>query len=157
MDGFTRGAAAVIGPQTERMLAAGEQVLLQISGDSMRPTLKPRRDAALLAPLTSWPPKRGAILFFRSERSASGYALHRAVRVNGDRLTMNGDAQIWTEEISREAVLAHAIALFRKGKPISVDGFLYRAYVAFWGLTRPVRHAAFAVWRKIKTLRGPGK
>lgn len=151
-DGFTRGSAGTIGPQIEEKLAKGEQVMLEVSGDSMRPTLKPKRDVAVLESLGDAAIRRGDILYFRSVRSPSGYALHRAVRVNGEKLTMNGDAQNWTEEISRGAVLARAIMLIRNGKPVNVDGFLYRAYVRLWGVTRPIRFTAFAIWRGIKRL-----
>lgn len=155
MDGFTRGSAADIGPQTEAMLAAGQQVILQVSGDSMRPTLKPRRDAAVLMPLTTWPPRRGDILFYRSERSASGYALHRVLRTTDAGPIMNGDAQTWSEgPIARDNVLAVAVALLRKGQPFDIEKPGYRVYVALWRLTKPIRRPMFALWRGIKGLLG---
>ena len=152
IDGYMRGGAKFIGPQIEVMLSRGEQVTLQISGDSMRPTLKPRRDAAVLAPLADWPAKRGDILFFRSERSASGYALHRVWRVTPDGVYMNGDAQNWVEgPVPREMVLARVIALIRKGEPVNIENPLYRVYVFLWRFTRRARFQLFALWRKIKS------
>lgn len=154
-NGFQRGSAADIGPQIEAMLASGQQVTLQISGDSMRPTLKPRRDAAILAPMDIWPPKRGDILFFKSERSPSGYALHRVFRLEEGGPIMNGDAQAWAEgPIAREDVLARAIALLRDGKPVDIDKTGYRLYVRLWRLTKPIRHPMFAAWRAIKGIIG---
>ena len=150
-DGYSRGDAALIGPQMEAMLSRGEQITLQISGDSMRPTLKPRRDAAVLAPLSDCPAKKGDILFFRSERSASGYALHRVWRVTPEGVYMNGDAQNWVEgPIPRERVLATAIALIRKGKPFNIENPMYKAYIFLWRFTRRARFQLFALWRKIK-------
>lgn len=93
--GFSQGPAAEIGPRIESALARGETVTLQISGDSMRPTLKPRRDAAVLEPLQTWPPRRGEILFFR--RANGEYVLHRVLRLTPEGPIMNGDAQGWTE------------------------------------------------------------
>lgn len=152
IDGYTRGDAEVIGPRIEAMLQRGEQVTLQISGDSMRPTLKPRRDAVVLAPLLRWPAKKGDILFFRSERSASGYALHRVHRVAPEGVYMNGDAQNWIEgPIPREKLLAEAIALIRNGKLLDVCDKRYKAYVFLWRFTRPIRHQLFSLWRKIKS------
>ena len=149
------GAAADIGPQTEQMLKDGEQVQLIISGDSMRPTVKPRRDAVVLEPMRTWPPKYGDILFFRSERSPSGYTLHRVVRVKADGPYMNGDAQNWTEgPIDRGNVLGIAVALVRNGKIVDVNGRLYRLYVRCWAITRKGRWQMFAVWRGIKRLVG---
>jgi len=136
----------------EALFAKGEQVTLQVSGDSMRPTLKPRRDAVLLMPVSGGPFRSGEILFYRSQRSASGYALHRVVGVSGDGLTMNGDAQVWTEEISPEDVLAKAIVLIRKGKPVDAGGLPLRLFAAVWGVTRPLRFRLFAIWRGIKQI-----
>lgn len=154
-DGFERGSAADIGPRIEALLAEGQQVTLQISGDSMRPTLKPRRDAAILAPMTEWPPKKGDILFYRSQRSPSGYALHRVRKLQNGGPIMNGDAQTWVEgPLDREQVLARAIALLRAGKPLDITARGYRAYVALWRLTLPVRRPMFAAWRAIKRVIG---
>lgn len=153
VDGYTRGDASVIGPQIEAMLSKGEQVTLQISGDSMRPTLKPRRDAVVLAPIQKEPVRRGDILFFQSARSAGGYALHRVWRVTAEGVFMNGDAQNWVEgPISSDKLLAKAIVLMRNGKMLDVQSPLYRLYVSVWRITRPVRFQLFALWRKTKRL-----
>ncbi len=153
-DSVQRGAAADIGPKIEALIAEGQMVTLRVSGDSMRPLLKPGRDAAVLAPLTDWPPAKYDILFYRSERSPSGYSLHRAIRVDGDTLTMNGDAQGWTEKVRREAVLARAVMLKRAGEPFDIEGKKYRAFVRAWPLTRPFRKPMFALWRGIKKIIG---
>jgi len=150
IDGYMRGDASVIGPQIEAALSRGEQVTLQISGDSMRPTLKPRRDAVVLTPLTGTI-KKGDILFFQSERSASGYSLHRVDRITEKGVYMNGDAQNWVEgPIPREMMLAKAIALIRKGKLVNTQSLFYRMFVFLWRPTRRVRYQVFALWRKIK-------
>lgn len=113
--GFSQGPAAEIGPRIESALARGETVTLQISGDSMRPTLKPRRDAAVLEPLQTWPPRRGEILFFR--RANGEYVLHRVLRLTPEGPIMNGDAQGWTEgPVPRAQVLARASGLLRNGQ-----------------------------------------
>lgn len=150
-----RDSAAVIGPEMEAMLAAGQQVQLVVSGDSMRPTLKPRRDAAVLEPVRDWPPKRGDILLFGSERSASGYALHRVVRVGQGGPYMNGDGQNWVEgPLARENVLAIAVAIVRNGRIIDAKARGYRLLVRCWGVTRRVRWPLFAAWRAVKRLVG---
>lgn len=152
-DGFERGAARDIGPRTEAMLARGEQVIFQVSGDSMRPTLKPRRDAVVLAQLEAWPPQKGDILFFRSDKGQGGYSLHRVYKLEDGMPVMNGDAQHWLEgPIPRDRVLAKAIVLLREGEPVDVDGRGYRVYVSLWRWTRPIRWPMFAVWRGIKSI-----
>ena len=153
VDGYQRGDAAEIGPMIEAMIEARQNVTLQISGDSMRPTLKPRRDAAVIAPIRQWPPEKGAILFFK--RDSGEYVLHRVLRVKNGACIMNGDAQEWTEgPVTREMAIAEAIAIVRKGKMIEVENPKYRVYVRLWRLTKPIRRPMFACWRAIKKLAG---
>ena len=153
VDGYQRGDAAEIGPMIEAMIEAGQNVTLQISGDSMRPTLKPRRDAAVLSRVRQWPPEKGTILFFK--RKTGEYVLHRVLRVKDGACTMNGDAQEWTEgPVTREMAIAEAIAIVRKGKMIEVENPKYRVYVRLWRLTKPIRRPMFACWRAIKKLAG---
>lgn len=154
IDGFLRGAGAEIGPRIEAMLARGETVTLQVSGDSMRPTLKPRQDAAVLVPVGDEPVARGEILFFRTGRAAGGYSLHRAVKVTRAGLVMNGDAQGWTEWISRDDVLARAVAVERDGNLVDLTDEKSRNFFRYWRYTRLFRKPMFAVWRLIKRLSG---
>ena len=146
---FERGAASVIGPKIREKLALGETVTLQISGDSMRPTLHPRRDALVLENLKQWPPKKGEILFF--QRESGGYVLHRVIKVVGEGCIVNGDAQTWTEgPVTQEMSIARASALIRNGRVINADNLLYRMLLRAWGITRPLRFKMFALWRKVK-------
>lgn len=153
VDGYQRGDAAEIGPMIEAMIEAGQNVTLQISGDSMRPTLKPRRDAAVLSRVRQWPPEKGTILFFK--RKTGEYVLHRVLRVKDGACTMNGDAQEWTEgPVTEQMAIAEAIAIIRKGRMIEAEQSKYRAYVRLWRLTRPLRKPMFALWRGMKKLLG---
>lgn len=153
VDGYQRGDAAEIGPMIEAMIEAGQDVTLQISGDSMRPTLKPRRDAAVLSRVHQWPPEKGTILFFK--RKTGEYVLHRVLRVKDGACTMNGDAQEWTEgPVTEQMAIAEAIAIIRKGRMIEAEQPKYRAYVRLWRLTRPLRKPMFALWRGMKKLLG---
>ncbi len=154
-DGFLRGAGAEIGPRIEAMLARGETVTLQVTGDSMRPTLKPHRDAAVLAHVGAEDAIGcGDILFFRSAHAAGGYSLHRAVRVTQDSLEMNGDAQGWTEWIARGAVVGRAIAIERGGDLIDLSDPAQKKFFRWWRHTRRFRKPVFAVWRGIKRIAG---
>lgn len=153
VDGYQRGDAAEIGPLVAQTVARGETVTLQVSGDSMRPTLKPRRDAVVLSKLEKWPPERGTILFFC--RDTGEYVLHRVLRVKENGCVMNGDAQQWTEgPITREMVIAQERAILRNGQLIDSNNRRYRAYVRLWRLTKPIRWPLFAVWRTVKRLLG---
>lgn len=152
-DGFVHGSAAQIGAQMEALLSMGQYVTLKITGDSMRPTLKPGRDAVVLGPMGAWPPKRGDILFYRTQRSEGGYAVHRVRRVTPQGVIMNGDAQQWVDgPIAQGDVLAQAVTLLRAGKPVDIEKKSYRLYVGAWYCTRPFRRPMFALWRGIKRI-----
>ncbi|MBQ9838940.1 MAG: S24/S26 family peptidase [Oscillospiraceae bacterium] len=111
-------------------IEAGGRFQLTVTGSSMAPTLHPG-DAVLLEKAEK--PKVGDILLFR--RADGSYILHRCIAVSGGRLTMNGDAQSWTEQISPAQVCAVAAMLFRKGKWEKPG----RLYGRVWPMTRRLR------------------
>ncbi len=119
----------------------GGSFVLTVTGFSMAPTLRPG-DPVLLA---SWEKIRvGDILLF--QRQSGEFILHRCVRVRGDRLTMNGDAQVWTEEISKTQVRAKAVKRCRGGK----WGPFNPLWAALWRYARPFRRLILGLWRRLK-------
>ncbi len=128
----------------------GEEFTLVITGWSMAPSLYPHRDKAVIRPLDR-PVKKGDIILFR--RNDSNIVIHRAIAVDktNGRITMNGDAQSWTEEIEPKQVLGRAFYLIRKGKSIYTDSISYKVYTFFWGLTRPFRKTMVSIRRKLLT------
>lgn len=123
-------------------IEAGGSFQLTVTGSSMAPTLHAGEDAVLLEKAEAI--QTGDILLFR--RSTGAYILHRCIRIRGDRLTMNGDAQSWTEEISKSQVCAKAVKLRRAGKweenrPL---------YAALWPLTRKLRPLLLKIRTKLR-------
>lgn len=130
----------------EDTFARGGCYELTVTGTSMSPTLQPGRDLVLLKSAREQPVRKGDIVFARRQNGA--YVLHRVLRVHpGGGCTVNGDGQVWTEEIYPGDVLAVAAAIRRKGKWISGRNVWYRLYVRCWALTRPFR-AALVRWKK---------
>ncbi len=126
-------------PGLLQALEEGGQFLLTVTGDSMRPTLRPERDAVALAAPKAY--RRGDIVLFR--RDSGEYILHRIVGVRGDRLTMNGDAQTWTEEIAGKQVIAVVRQICRDGRRYNCQGVFGRLYGRGAAALRPARRWLF--------------
>lgn len=124
---------------------------LTVTGTSMSPTLQPGRDRVRLKSVNDQPVQKRDIVFARRQNGA--FVLHRVVRLhpNGG-CTLNGDGQVWTEEIYPGDVLAVAVTICRKGKWIPCSEVRYRLYVRCWALTRPFRGVLVSLKRKLTQL-----
>lgn len=122
--------------------AAGQAFPLQITGYSMRPLLRNRKDQVFLISQEVRTPEPGDILLYVRENGSC--VLHRFIRVLEDgSFLMNGDAQIWTERIRKEQVRAVVLSIQRGRHMISVDSKVYRQYVNLWTAIKPVRYLLF--------------
>ena len=118
------------------VLAAGGEVTLSVTGNSMQPYLQPGRDRVrLAAPKHS--PRRGDILFFR--RPSGEWVLHRALRRTSTGYVVSGDAQLWTEPVKREWIAAMVSAVERDGRTVQADSVRFRVWAVFWAALRPLR------------------
>lgn len=121
----------------EAAFSQGGSFDLVVTGSSMSPTLKPGRDMVRLVSPKGRKLRRMDLVFARCR--SGGYMLHRVVRLRGDgTATLNGDGQVWLEDV--DEILAVAEAIRRKGKWIPVSNVWYRLYVFFWAFTRPARN-----------------
>ena len=129
----------------------GETVQLTVTGRSMIPTLRDRRDGVTLGAIGDWPPKKGTILFCR--RADGSPVMHRVIRVTGNGVILNGDGQVWMEgPITRDMALARVVMLRRGVRFVRADRFLPRAWAALWMAARPVRKRVFRIYRNIKKI-----
>lgn len=123
----------------DRLLAdeSIEALPLVISGNSMSPFLIHGRDTVYLSRLRE-PMKRGQMLLYR--RDSGQYVLHRIYRVDGDSLTMIGDAQTVLEPgIRPEQVLAIVKSVERKGKKETPGCFWWEFFEKVWIRMVPLR------------------
>lgn len=124
-------------PRITACLEAGGSCPLVVTGTSMRPFLRHRRDTVLLAPVTG-PIRRGDILFYL--RAPGVCVLHRVCQVEPDgTLLLCGDAQTALEPVRREQVLARVTHVRRGERTVSVDALPLRLAVGLWMALRPVR------------------
>lgn len=140
-----RFANDIIIPQIKALIDEGQTVTFSVRGRSMRPMIEGDRDSVVLAPCEGEIRVGDVILAEFAERV---YALHRIIKVEGDRFFMQGDGNlIGTESFTRDKVVGRAIAFIRKGKRLNMDSLKWRCYSAIWPRLQPVRrYLLFAIY-----------
>lgn len=130
---------------------------LVVRGESMRPTLREGVDTVYLRSVgPSDEVRPGDIVFFwRDER----VVLHRVVGVAGPGiLKVNGDGQLWCEEVPREKVFAVVERVQRGRRVMGTRTGLLGAWGAFWRVLLPVRGLLWRAPGPLKRLvRGAGR
>ena len=127
-------------------VSSGGVFLLTVTGGSMVPALLHQKSQAELCSPENIR-KRDIVLARRGDGSL---VLHRVIRICEDTLTLNGDAQNWTETVHKTQILAVVVRFCRKGRWYTPHSFADRLYCFLWGLTRPVRPALFRLYSKLK-------
>ncbi len=125
----------------EELLHAGATFKLVVTGNSMYPFLKHKRDSVILTGIAGYTLKRGDIVLVR--RNPESHVLHRVYKLRSGGFIMNGDAQNWDEFIPSGQVIAVAGSIERKGRLISCDNRIYRLASKLWMLLRPFRRPLF--------------
>lgn len=129
-------SAPEVQQELQKAFMEGRQVSLQVTGTSMVPFLRHRKDWVLLRPLEGVPKVGQILLFSQGER----LVLHRLRRKKRGYYIMNGDGQARIEVIRPEQVQAVACAVIRRsGRTIPCDSLFFRLAGALWYPTRPVR------------------
>lgn len=138
---------AILIPEIVRCINEGHTVTLPLKGFSMRPFLEDGRDKALLGkPLA---PKVGDPVL--AETGPKHYVLHRIVAIDGDKLTLLGDGNLFTEHCKVSDIQASVIGFYRKGSDRldRTDGRKWRIYSKIWMSLRPMRRWLLAFYRRI--------
>lgn len=123
-------------PAIRTALDAGRPCLLTVTGSSMLPFLRHKKDAVVLIPPMA-PYRRGDILFYL--RGSSQCVLHRIHRVQPDgTLLVCGDAQSELEIVQPAQIVASVSHIRRGGKLLDCRTRPLRFAVALWQLLRPL-------------------
>jgi len=136
-------------PQIRQLLDEGHTATFRVRGVSMRPFLEDCRDKVLLEPLRREPRLGDVVL---AEVSPRRYVLHRIVRIDGEKITMRGDGNVYgTEEFERRNIIGIATAFYRKGRtrPDLVTSAKWKLYSRAWKLLTPLRRWLLAAYRRI--------
>ena len=136
----------------EFQLDRGGRAALTVTGNSMVPMLRHRRDSVVLTRPPEGGPRRGDIILYR--RDSGQYVLHRVVEARGeDSLVCCGDHDWRREAVSPGQVLA-VVAAFRRDRRLhTVEEPGYRLYSALWTALLPVRRPILAARRGLGRLR----
>ena len=136
-------------------LDSGACATITVTGNSMHPMLRHRRDSVTMEKMTAFA-KVGDVLFYR--RDNGQYVLHRVIRVAAPgEYICSGDNQCDHEPVSHGQVLARVVRFTNRGKAIECTAPGYRFYtwcfVKFMFLRQPyiwVRRAFGRLYRRLR-------
>ncbi len=129
---------SVLSPVITESIEAGSEVILTVTGNSMRPYLRHLRDQVVLKKCDPRALKVGDVPLY--QRADGSFVLHRVVALGASTYTMCGDAQTQKEYgVPNSRILAVATGFYRRGKYVSCDAFSYRLYMRLWLAVLPCR------------------
>ena len=132
-------------------MESGGTARLVVTGGSMYPTLRHRKDVVHLTPVVK-PLKRGDLVLYK--RKNGQFVLHRIVSKpkNGEFICC-GDNQWKKEPVAEEQVIAIVDGFVRKEKNFKETSPSYRLWVGVWTALFPVRRPLLAIRRRLGRLR----
>lgn len=132
-------------PRIRAALADGRPCQLTVTGSSMWPFLRSRKDAVILVPADR-DPTPGDILFYL--RHEDFCVLHRVIRREKDGLlTLCGDAQTHLESVRPEQIIALVSHIKRGSRLISCRALPWRFFSFLWVWLLPVRRPLLRLGR----------
>ena len=124
---------------------------LRVTGVSMHPILRNRKDTVMLRPFTGQL-KRGDVVLF--QRQDGSYILHRAIsKPRQQQFLCSGDNQYVAEQVNFSQVLAVVESFTRGKKHVSVNDPVYRFVSWFWVAIFPLRKPILKLRRRLGRLR----
>ena len=131
-------------------MESGAPATLTVTGSSMMPLFRNRRDSVILLPVTQRQGK-GQIILYR--RDNGQYVLHRIIGVTPEGYICCGDNQYEREDVRHDQLIAVVTQFIRNGKQYSCTHFGYRCYQAVWVGLFPLRRGYIFVRRRLGRLR----
>lgn len=120
----------------DQTLRLGGQLCLVVTGNSMRPFLRPEEDRVLLCKAKKI--RKGDIVLYR--RNNGAYILHRAVKVGATEFYAAGDAQGWREgPIPLTRTEGVVWEIHRGNKCIRADSWFFQMGSRIWMAMFPLR------------------
>lgn len=110
-------------------LQNGGKANLTVTGSSMMPMLRHRKDSVFLVPVAHRQKPGDIILYLRDNGQ---YILHRIIRLAGEGYICCGDNQYEPEQVEHRQLIAVVEEFTRKGKHYTIETCGYRLYTALW-------------------------
>lgn len=141
---------AVLLKQVRELIMEGHTATILVKGYSMRPFLEHCRDKVRLAAAGKLGPG-DAIL---AEIREGVYVLHRIIAVDGDRLTLMGDGNLWgVERCSRSDVVAVVTHYIYPDRTVPASDVRLCRRIRLWRKWLPVRRYLLWVYKiKLKLI-----
>lgn len=139
---------AVMMEEIRQLVSEGMNVTITVKGNSMNPFIVDRRDRITLGPFTDEELRRGCVALVRDVRGE--YLIHRVIARDGSMVTLLGDGNLRaTEKAHVSDVIALMRSVERKGRTVSVESPLWKAYSWLWMFLQPVRRLPLGIWRRL--------
>lgn len=122
-------------PLVKELLEGGHEVLLTVSGTSMRPFYQHQKTVVKLRYPKDDLRKYDVILY----QDHNMYKLHRIYKINDDLYTVYGDALREKEMISKVQIFGVVVSHEYRHKWIDRNHWWYRFKVWIWALLKPFR------------------
>lgn len=127
-------------------LRAGQTIIVNTVGTSMRPLLRENETQVVIAPLRRRA-KKGDILLYESRNDS--LILHRVIAVAEKTVTLRGDNELLSETIPHERIVGLATEVFRHGRRYPAESREMRLYALFAAAAFPLRKGARTLRHKL--------
>jgi len=116
-----------LSPIILKMLDENIDVIITVTGTSMNPMLRHKKDKVVLTSCDKFNLKKGDIPLYR--RNSGNYVLHRIVKINRNSYDLCGDNQCKIEKnVPKKDVIAVVKAFERDGKMYRCNDVMYKLY-----------------------------
>ncbi len=122
-------------------------ITLLVTGSSMRPLIRDRKDSVQIEKYVSHTAKVGDIVLYRCPDGKP--ILHRIIKKNADRYIICGDSQTRLEYVSDSQICGKAVSLIRNGKTVSFSSAPMKCFFLLWKRTRKIRPLIIKIYHCI--------
>lgn len=138
-------------PIVREALENGKKVKFTVSGTSMLPWIADNRDQVLLTRKDPKHLKPGEIILFCHGHS---YLLHRIYKKTGNGYCTIGDSCLYKDEpVDPEEIIGVVEAIYRKGKVINCNSFLWKPVFTLWRWLLPIRGQLLSLYYSLAKLK----
>ena len=127
-------------------LAEGHTAVIWVKGYSMRPFIEFGRDKVKLASATAYQ-VGDAVL---AEIAKGHYVLHRIIKTEGDKITLQGDGNVRGVEHCTTADIRGVVAEYiRPNRTLSADDEGLKRKIRLWRRLRPIRRYLLFIYKAL--------
>lgn len=131
-------------PFIVELMDEGIRVRITVTGMSMYPFLRDKKDSVELARTNFMEARKGDILLVLAEDNT--YVMHRLHRKKKESFYINGDAQQWLDgPYFPSQIVARVTTVWRDDKCIPCTNLAWRMLVVLWRLLYPFRYLIIKV------------